>query len=89
MSLCPVYHIPATTVAVKETSGCISPDERERGLAHLRSQGIELVVFDSVEDYRNAGITIFDGQSLLDLPGDLDNYGALPDIFRVLNEVTL
>lgn len=46
----------------------------------------DLVVFANTIAYRNDGLTIFDGEKLVDLFPEPDEYGSLPPNFRVLEK---
>lgn len=88
MALCEVYHVPAEVVSQEED--CIIEDQTlDSGLAYLRSLNVplkfgDLVIFDSIAGYRNNGVSIFDGEDLLDLEAEPDDYGTLPKQFHVL-----
>ena len=44
----------------------------------------DLVIIDQPYEYRNDGVSIYDGEKIIDLETDYDGYGALPSKFRVL-----
>ena len=63
----------------------------KKGLNYLQKkvpqiQRGDLVHFSSEGDYRNDGLTIFDGLKLVELDTDVIDYGALPVIFCPITE---
>lgn len=44
----------------------------------------DLILFDCAIGYRNQGVAIFDGEQIIDLEYDVDDYGALPSKFHVI-----
>jgi hypothetical protein len=45
----------------------------------------DLICFEGLNNDRNTGIYIFDGCKIIDLEYDIDDYGALPQEFTVIN----
>jgi len=45
----------------------------------------DLICYEGLNEYRNDGIHIFDGCKIIDLDYDIDDYGALPNEFTVIN----
>lgn len=46
----------------------------------------DLIVFESVSGYRNEGVAIFDGNKIVRLYYDVDDYGSLPKKFQVIKD---
>lgn len=85
---CFSHHIPADVVTLKEEH-VPRRSELDRALVYLRKQKADLVkgdlvVFDCCAGYRNTGVVIFDGEALIDLSEEPDDYGTLPMNFRVI-----
>lgn len=72
--------------------GSIAEDHDYVGaLEHLRETNTDLRRGDLIryqEDagYRNNGVAIFDGEKIVDLYTEIDDYGSLPEEFRVIEE---
>lgn len=85
---CLSHHIPVDVV--KLSDDCMSStEEREDALKYLQEIKADLVkgdliLFDGSIGYRNDGVAIFDGENIVDLASDVDDYGALPSIFHVI-----
>lgn len=84
-SHCSVHSIPNTVVWDKENR------EENRTLAfnYLKNNKVDLVkgdiiVYNSFAGYRNEGVEIFDGDHIIPLAYDLDEYGSLPKNFHVI-----
>lgn len=45
----------------------------------------DLILMMGVDRYRNSGVYIFDGQEIIILDREFDDYGNLPKMFRVIN----
>ena len=87
---CQTHTIPKGAVKIEED---FCPTEKELGkaLTYMRSKNItpnfgDLVEFKEYSGYRNDGIMIFDGEKIIDLDSEIDDYGALPQNFRVLTK---
>ena len=90
---CAVFRIPESEVTYdNEEEDSIVPEEaRQRGLIYLQSIGEklvygDLVMFEAHAGYRNDGIAIFDGEKIIDLCVDYDDYGSLPPQFHVIEK---
>jgi len=46
----------------------------------------DLICFTGLDDYRNQGVSIFDGCKIINLDYDIDDYGSLPEEFTVIND---
>jgi hypothetical protein len=46
----------------------------------------DLIVFEALSGYRNSGLAIYDGSKIIDLDYEIDDYGALPQSFRVIED---
>ena len=87
---CFSHHIPPTIVTPTEDA-IISADELSIALKYLKSKNSDLrkgdlVIFDSTTGYRNDGVAIFNGEKILDLYADVDDYGSLPPEFHVIED---
>lgn len=83
---CVSHYIPQNIVNSDIEEG---EENKDIALKYLRSIGADLikgdlVIFDAIEGYRNEGVTIFDGENIVELDFELDEYGALPNNFRVI-----
>lgn len=91
---CKAYIIPEDIITQDEfyMDTKITQDISDRALDYLSEQGIVLEFGDLVvleADYTelyNDGICIYDGQKVIPLSVNLDNYGNLPKRFRILEE---
>jgi len=85
---CYSHHIPANVVTPEEET-LFTDEELQQALQYLHKIDADLVkgdlvIFDAVEGYRNTGVAIFDGINIIDLASELDDYGNLPQSFRVI-----
>lgn len=46
----------------------------------------DLIIFDKDAGYRNQGVAIFNGTKIVHLYYEIDDYGSLPEEFRVIEE---
>ena len=88
MSYCGLHKIPEEVVTLEDEAHP-NEEELEQALDYLTSQGIaprfgDLIEFEGNSGYRNNGIAIFDGRKIIDLDAEPDDYGTLPQCFRVL-----
>lgn len=68
---------------------CPSEEELDRALNFIDKNKIkygDLVLFSNHVGYRNEGVTIYDGEKIVDLYAQLDDYGSLPPNFKVLQQ---
>jgi hypothetical protein len=87
---CVCHHIPANEIILAVES-VPSRHEMDLALRYLRKNGADLikgdlVIFDANAGYRNDGVTIFDGNQIVDLYAEIDDYGSLPPTFHVIEE---
>ena len=90
MEHCKTHTIPNDIIVLQDP---VEPSiqELEETLAYLTSQNIkpefgDLIEFEQYSGYRNDGIAIFDGEKIIDLAHEPDDYGTLPQIFRVFEK---
>ncbi len=57
-----------------------------RDAIKLRAKRGDIIVLDVVAGYRNTGKLVFDGTSVINLDDSVDDYGAIPPSFHVLDE---
>jgi hypothetical protein len=70
-------------------SNCPSRKELDKALTYIDDTDIQygdLVVFKQHAGYRNEGVVIYDGEKLIDLYADIDDYGSVPPKFKVLQK---
>jgi hypothetical protein len=82
-----VHYVPETIVSTEDAD--LTSEELEKGLQYLRSQSADLiygdlVAFESAIGYRNEGLAIFDGEKIINLDAEPDDYGTLPEKFHVI-----
>lgn len=87
---CLTHHIPVDIVKAEE-EGWQYDEELAAGLEYLRSIKADLrkgdfVIYDSVAGYRDGGTTIFDGTKIINLGDFPDDYGSLPENFKVIED---
>lgn len=87
---CISHHIPAEVITL-QCEVLPSRKEMDDALNYLKKQGADLVkgdlvIFDADTGYRNLGVTIYDGNKIIDLSDEPDEYGTLPQIFRVIED---
>lgn len=87
---CFSHHIPSTVVSLKD-SPLISEHELSKALIYLREIRVDLVkgdlvLFDSNIGYRNEGVAIFNGDKIVELSDDVDDYGSVPQELRVIED---
>lgn len=85
---CFSHHIPADVMNIEDKTS-FDTHQLFEALQYLRKQKVDLVkgdlvVFDSIAGYRNTGVAIFDGVRIIDLSPLPDDYGVLPEYFRVI-----
>lgn len=85
---CNRHIIPADVVTLEDFT-LSDEEELEIALGYLKSKNIkpefgDLIVFDIPKRYRNDGIAIFDGEKIINLDCEPDDYGTLPQMFRVI-----
>jgi hypothetical protein len=73
----------------QKDSASPSKKELKKALEVLTENKVELKYGDlvsniRVDPYRNDGLSIYDGNALIDLDSEVDDYGALPSTFEVL-----
>lgn len=49
----------------------------------------DLVAFESSAGYRNEGIAIYDGNKIINLEDDIDEYDHVPKSFKVIQEFSI
>ena len=84
----PAMHWISELVCLADAA-CPARDELDAGLAYLVETGADvrfgdLAAFKAHYGYRNDGVAIFDGEQLVALSAYPDDYGCLPQMFRVL-----
>lgn len=90
---CNYFIIPSQAVPANDADDCeITEQQLAAGTLYLQRCNLpvrwgDLVRFECMEDYRNCGVTIFDGTKLIDLIYEPDEYGNLPQQFRVLERM--
>lgn len=82
------FHIPAEITPTLD-EGILEDEYLEAGLNYLRSINAsikygDMVIFDKIAGYRNDGVAIYDGTKIVDLASEPDDYGNLPQQFKVL-----
>jgi len=87
---CQSHHIPRNVVIPVDECE-LSNQELTNALSYLRKNNADLVkgdliIFDAVAGYRNDGVAIFDGVSIINLSYEPDDYGNLPKSFRVIED---
>jgi hypothetical protein len=89
---CAVHTIPETVIKgdhgnweeiFNETSLNIALSYLKQNDAEL-AKG-DLICFLCINGYRNDGIAIYDGQKIIELDYEIDDYGSLPNIFQVIS----
>jgi hypothetical protein len=85
-----VYHIPKEITPNAANDKGIDEKSLNTGLAYLRSINAaikygDLVIFDQIINYRNDAHAIYDGDNIINLASDPDEYGTLPKQFQVLS----
>lgn len=89
-TFCETHVIPNGSVQIHNTDlTMFQDDELEHGLSYLKSQGIipkfgDIIEYAEMSGYRNSGKAIFDGEKIVNLDDEPDEYGSLPKLFRVL-----
>ncbi len=46
----------------------------------------DLIIFNSISGYRNEGVAIYSGETIIHLDYDIDDYGSLPRIFKPIED---
>ena len=87
---CYSHHIPQEVVTPIEDYEQ-SEEELQLALQYLRENQSDLVkgdlvIFDATAGYRNNGVSIFDGVYIINLDDSPDEYGNLPQQFRVIED---
>ena len=87
---CFSHHIPADVITPAEDT-MFEDNELENALKYLRSQNADLrkgdlILFDAKIGYRNTGVAIFDGERVVDLYSEVDEYGSLPPQLHVIED---
>lgn len=70
-------------------SCCPTREELDEAMTYVENTNIkygDLVIFRKNAGYRNDGVVIFDGEKLIDLYSEIDDYGSVPPIFKVLQK---
>jgi len=88
---CACHNIP-TSVAIPEDNGSlilrVDMDKALRYLQSIKADLVrgDLIIFDSIVQYHNEGIAIFNGREIINLCYDenVDRNGHLPQEFRVI-----
>jgi len=94
---CFSHHIPSNIAQLKQDDYDLAhiTEQCAIALSYLRSQNADLrkgdlILFDANIGYRNDGVCIFNGDRIVDLYAEVDDYGSLPPEFRVIeNNVPL
>src|SRR5438105_2678155 len=87
---CFSHHIPREVVKLdddtyfNEENARIALDFLRKGNNDLVKG--DLIIFDSIESYRNEGVAIFDGEKIIDISHEPDLYGTLPQQFHVIED---
>lgn len=85
---CLTHYIPHHIIKVSEHP---SQEDRDWALVYLNEKRIklikgDLVIFESARDIKNEGVTIFDGEHIIDLDYEDSIFGKIPKIFRVIED---
>ena len=91
---CFSHHIPIELVNDVNDDfddALLQPESFQIALNYLRERNADLrkgdlILFDSKIGYRNNGVAIFDGVNIVELYGEVDDYGSLPREFRVIED---
>lgn len=86
---CLSHHIPAKKVNLGNWNMEDNAEAYIQALEYLWRHNADLrkddlVIFDSDAGYSNNGVAIFDGENIIDLYFEIDDYGSLPPKFRVI-----
>lgn len=87
---CQAHHIPRNVVIPVDECE-LSDQELRKALSYLKEINADLVkgdliIFDAVAGYRNDGVAIFNGTKIINLSYEPDDYGNLPNSFRVIED---
>ena len=92
---CMAHHIPESVSSPDYTEGLLNEEDFNIVIKYLDDIDADvvkgdLIIFDSEVGYINNGKAIFNDQKIMDLDYDIDDYGALPKEFHVIeNDVPI
>ena len=86
---CMAHHIPASIVMSKFEEDLLTDQNFQIAIKYLDNINADvvkgdLIIFDAEAGYRNVGKVIYDGQKIINLNCDIDEYGSLPMEFHVI-----
>ncbi len=92
-----MINVPETIFAWENINGINNPDLEDEDMELLNEKLLPYVIgldvkrgdiihLESDGDYRNDGKYIYDGEKIVQLDYDMDDYGAIPSNFKILDD---